>query len=253
MRKLLAAGILCLLLCAVEAPASGFVDELLFTSEWWPEEGQEGEFELFNLGLSGVEEPGNSFFFLALRQETREGDVFTLNGSLGYKQMLFLNATAKYGTPALYYGFGGMVFAAGKESLFLPRLNVGGRFGPDLVKLALDVDFYTLLLANAGKLEVGLEILPWSHFHLYGGLIKLFAGTLTNPQFVPANLYQLAARLEHRPFFVGGEVYLAGEKGPVLIGEAGVNFSWLTLRGRVCRSPRQEEFGAYTIGLRVTY
>lgn len=255
MRKVIVFGILCFFLFSGAAPAlaSGLLDEVLFTSEWWAKEDQQGEIEFFTLGVPGGSAPGN-IYFLALRQETRPGNVFALNGSLGYEQMVLLNATAKFGTPDFYYGFGGMIFTIEQRLLFFPRLNLGGKFGPDLFKLVLDTDFYSFLLVNTGKLEVGLEILPLEQLRLYGGLIKLFSGTWVTSELASGNIYQLAAQFGAKPFFVGGELYFVDEAGPVMIGEAGVDFSLLSLCGRVCLSPQDGgKLGAYTIGLRVSY
>ncbi len=255
MRKVIILGILCFFLCSVEAPvlASGLLDEVFLTSEWWAKEDQQGEIEFFILGVSGGRDPGN-IYFLALRQETRAGNVFALNGSLGYDEMMLLNATAKFGAPDLYYGFGGMIFTQERQLLFLPRFNLGGKFGPELFKLVLDADFYTLLFVNAGKLEVGMEIFPLAQLRFYAGLHKLFTGTLVTSELAPGAICQVAAQYTTKPFFVRGELCFIDETGPVMIGEAGMNFSFLSLCGRIGLSPRDgEKLSTYTIGLRVNY
>ena len=225
-------GILCFL-CLVEAPvlASGLLDEMFFTSEWWAEDAQRGEIELFTLGFPAQKQTGNSYHF-AVRQATGNGDVFALSGNLGLDEVFLLNATAKLGNPDLYYGFGGMIFTAGKQFLFFPRLNLGGKFGPDFVKLVLDADFYTLIVVNGGKLELGVEVFLLPYLRVYGGMLKVFFGNLVVSEFAPTSTYQLAARYDTKPFFVGGELYFSDQLGPYVVGEAGVNYSALSFCGR---------------------
>jgi hypothetical protein len=255
MRTILIAVVIGFLIVGGAGPAvaSGFLDEMIFSSEWWARDEQRGEIGVFTLGTYGLEDLGTSYHF-SLRQATEQGVVFAVNGSLGLDQLVVLNATSKYGTPDLYYGFGGMLWLADEQFLFLPRINLGGKFGPNLIKLVLDVDFYSLLIVNAGKLEMGTEFAPLTNLRLYGGLLRMFTGTLVTSKVLPGTIYQVAARYETKPFYFGGEVYFAGEEGPVVLGEAGMNFSFLSLFARaVVLAQSTAEFGVYTIGARLDY
>ncbi|HEY8345411.1 MAG TPA: hypothetical protein VIL66_09520 [Bacillota bacterium] len=255
MRKGIILGLICCCLFLVEAPAfaSGLVDEVLFTSEWWPEEDRQGEIEFFTLGFPGENALDNSYF-LTFRQQIKADNVVAINGSMGYDKTLLLNTTAKFGNPNFYYGFGGLISTVGKRLLFLPRVNVGGKLGPDFFKLVLDADFYTLVLVNAGKFEVGVEILPLEQLRFYGGLVKPFTGTVVTSELLTETIYQLAVLLKTEPFFAGGEVYFIDGTGPVVLAEAGLNFSFLSLCGRVCLAPQEAKKPvAYTVGLKANY
>ncbi|NLC53671.1 MAG: hypothetical protein GX770_06860 [Firmicutes bacterium] len=249
--------IVCLLLLlggAGSVAASGFLDEMILSSEWWAGEEQQGEIEVFVLGTYGSESIGTSYHF-SLRQDVGQGSIFAVNGALGLDQRMFLNGTFKFGEPNLYYGFGGLFLVAeGDKLVLLPRLNAGGKFGPERFKLVLDADFYTLLLVHGGKLELGIEFVPVTNLRLYGGLYKLFAGSLVTSELVPGTVYQLSAKYETKPFYPGGEVYFVDEHGAVVSGEAGMNFSFGSLYGRVA-APSQAagDFGLYTIGVRLAY
>lgn len=256
MRTLLITVVCGLLLLGMagSAAASGFLDEMFLSSEWWAGEEQQGEVEVFVLGTYGLEEFDASYHFSA-RQATGQGAVFVVNGNLSFEELLVLNVTAKFGTPVLYYGFGGLVgFTKGEKLVFLPRINLGGKLGPEFVKLVLDVDFYTLLLVNAGKFELGMEFTPLTNLRFYGGMLRWFTGTLVTSELLPGTAYQITAKYQTKPFYLGGEAYFSEEGNPIVLGEAGVNFSFVTLYGRmVVPSQNAEESGVYTIGVRMTY
>ena len=198
----------------------GFLDEMIFSSEWWARDEQRGEIGVFTLGTYGLEDLGTSYHF-SLRQATEQGVVFAVNGSLGLDQLVVLNATSKYGTPDLYYGFGGMLWLADEQFLFLPRINLGGKFGPDLIKLVLDVDFYSLLIVNAGKLEMGTEFAPLTNLRLYGGLLRMFTGTLVTSKVLPGRYTRLPLDTKPNRFILAGKYILPVKWGRSYWGKRG--------------------------------
>ncbi|MBA2132916.1 hypothetical protein [Capillibacterium thermochitinicola] len=74
MRTLLITVVCGLLLLGMagSAAASGFLDEMFLSSEWWAGEEQQGEVEVFVLGTYGLEEFDASYHFSA-RQATGQG------------------------------------------------------------------------------------------------------------------------------------------------------------------------------------
>lgn len=227
--------------------ASGFLDEYVLSSEWWAKDDQNGD---IGLNLFGSEQGIGSYNFLC-HQTMGSRATLAVNGlfgaDLGLGAGLF-NVTFKSGTPDLYSSVGGIIALTDDALIALPRFNIGGKLGPEYFKVVLDADLYTLIWVNAGKLEVGIEVIPFPVLHLYGGVYKLFIHKIIEVDTVPGNVYQLQAKLETKQVFVSGEVnFFNTSSKPVIIGEAGVNIYSFSLVGKVIYP------GAYSVGLRLNY
>ena len=249
MNKFLVPWLFCLLVicCATPVMASGFFDEYFLTSKWWAKDGQYGNIEFNVLGA----EASTGSINLLCHQTLGPRAVLAINGlfgaDLGVGAGLF-NATIKSGTPNLYVGAGGIMALNDDALIALPRFNMGGKFGPDFFKVVLDADFYTLIWVNAGKLEAGIEVIPFPVLRLYGGVYKLFVHKVIKVETVPGNVFHLQAKLETKPVFVSGEVnFFDSTSKPVIIGEAGVNIYSFSLVGKVVYP------GVYSFGLRLNY
>ncbi len=243
MKKLLVSWIFCLFLVWFAAPAtaSGYLDELFLTTEWWPQESQTGSLELNYF-------KANAYNFAGYQKLGPQG-VIAVNGTFGsgYLDSGIFNATFKGGTRDFYTGVGGILMFDEEKMVVLPRINLGGKIGPEFFKVVLDADLYTLLLVNAGKLEVGIEINPLPVLQLYGGVNKLFIQHIIAMETLPGNIYQLRAKLDTKPVFLCGEANFFGST-PLYIGEIGVNIYSLTLRGRITYP---ESY--YSVGVRFNY
>ncbi|NLW55611.1 MAG: hypothetical protein GX050_03130 [Firmicutes bacterium] len=248
MKKLLVSCFFCLFIVCLATPAtaSGLLDEYVFSTEWWPRERQTGSLEFNLFGKNAL----NFIGYQALKSDA----LLTVNGFFGtaFEDVDLgsgiFNATFKTGTPDFYIGVGGILGFDDEKIIALPRFNLGGKLGPQLFKVVLDADIYTLILVNGGKLEAGIEVNPLPVLQLYGGVSKLFIHRVVATETLPGHFIQFQAKLETRPLFLRGEVnFFGSSSAPLYIGEAGVNISSFTLLGKIIYP------GLYSVGLRFNY
>lgn len=258
MRKL---SILCsitmLLLVFFTIPtlATGYFDEILFSSEWWPSQGQHGAIELTKFGIYAGED---TLMFedplgFSWRQSLGKNSFFVLNGVRASGEGIY-NLSVKFGTPDSYFSVGGVSVA----ELLFPRINLGRKFalGQGL-KLVADADFYTLIIANLGKVDLGLELNALNIIQLYGGVTKYLI--LVGAEALPVSdlTYELGGKVDLKILY-GKVNYYSISSGElmngVFTGEAGINLGFLTLMGRVVSTPSAvEDLGVYSVGISLNY
>ncbi|MGE5557180.1 MAG: hypothetical protein ACM3WV_01070 [Bacillota bacterium] len=250
-------AILFSLASALPASAAGIIDELFGSSEWWPKEGQAGDLELNNFGLY---EPTAGFqasdiYSLSWHQVLSSGNSVSLN-------CLFLNDdeggfqvynfTWKTGTPDSYMAFG----ASALSNITLPHVNVGRKLkAGDGMKVVLDVDAYSLLFVNIGKVEAGLELSLADNVQYYGGLQQPFMFGGTDVERIDALAYQIGANMDFDVFYIDANLYSFMDATDSFVSaEFGVNLGSLAVIGRVGSIGSEvDEAGLYSIGIRFNF
>lgn len=217
--------------------ASGLFDEYLYTSEWWPGESGDREIELSCIACEGVyvETEGIVFAPLISYRNRVKNNTFFIVDCIPFFPAV--NMSYKIGSPNQYLGLGLAVIYFdgyfGPILLPLPRVNFGGRLSlGDNVKFVADTDFYTFILINFGKVELGLETEIGDIITLYGGVRTFFHFPGEEP--LSDYAVELGGKLNLERLYLKGICdYNFQRENFSFSGEAGLDLGLFSLVGRV--------------------